>query len=224
MSLAKSLEYIIFDCDGVLVDSEIIAAKCTVEMFNELGLDMTLDYYLQHCTGKTFSVLKEMFSKEVTKPMPHNFLEEIEAKVHQIAKKELKAVPEVAETLQQITFPKAVVSNSELHQIKRSLTQTGLTNFFENRLFSSDMVAQPKPYPDLYLHAISELNVKPKNCLVIEDSVTGATAAINAGLDVIGFIGGSHITQGHEKRLLDAGVKQILTNMKDLPGLLTARF
>ncbi|MEO0472542.1 MAG: HAD-IA family hydrolase, partial [Bacteroidota bacterium] len=131
----------------------------------------------------------------------------------------VSGMPELVRTL---PLPTSVVSNSQHHHVMRSLDLTGLQSFF-SQTFSKDMVEHGKPAPDLYLLALKSLKLKPTEAMVIEDSEAGVQAAKAAGLEVIGFLGASHISEGHGERLLQKGADHIAENAADLARLLEHR-
>jgi HAD superfamily hydrolase (TIGR01509 family) len=219
------VEQLIFDCDGVLVDSEIIAARVMVEMLNEHRIPITISYYLQHCTGKTFSGLASSLGRKFDKTLPADFVQLVTAQMEATSSKHLQPIDGMEQMLTEIAcIPKAVVSNSELHQIKSSLDKVNISSHFGAHTFSSEQVAKPKPSPLVYLHAADILGVKPAACLVVEDSVSGATAALTAGMQVIGFLAGSHIVAGHEERLRAVGVRQMADSSLALKEIIEKAF
>jgi len=218
-------KHLIFDCDGVLVDSEIIAAQVMVEMLNQYEVPISITHYLQHCTGKTFSGLAASLSMEFDKPLPDDFVQLVTAKMEVTSSRLLQPIDGMQNMLNTIaSIPKAVVSNSDLHQIKSSLDKVDISHHFGAYTFSSEQVDKPKPSPLVYLHAADSLGVKPSECLVVEDSVSGATAALAAGMQVIGFLAGSHIVDGHDDRLRAVGVKKMAHSSVALKEIIESVF
>ena len=211
------IKQLIFDCDGVLVDSEIIATQVMVDLLNQHRIPVDTSYYLQHCTGKTFTGLISSLSNEYGITLPDEFVQLVTAKMETTINKLLEPVAGISNLLNALELiPKAVVSNSDLYQIKTSLTKTKISHHFGEYIFSSQEVEKPKPSPQVYLYAADKLEVNSKNCLVVEDSISGASAAIAAGMEVIGFLGGSHIVKGHEDNLRRIGVKNIAYTAMEL--------
>ncbi|MDH5366249.1 MAG: HAD family hydrolase [Cyclobacteriaceae bacterium] len=210
------IKQLIFDCDGVLVDSEILAAQVMLEILSKYGIDISLDFYLHNCTGKTFSGSKTELSKKLNTPLPNSFLEEVTIAMDIKIKNELKPISGIHNVLENTDLPKAVVSNSDMYQIEHAIDHINITDHFNGHIFSSQMVEKPKPDPDVYLFAAKELAVHPKECLVVEDSISGATAALKAGMNVIGFVAGSHIIDGHEQKLINLGVSAVAKNAEEL--------
>ena len=215
------IKQLIFDCDGVLVDSEIIAAQVMVELLEKSGIIITLEYYLHNCTGKTFSGLKKELSEQFTTPLPDDFLYEVTTLMDKKARTDLKPIPNIHRVLEQSKLPKAVVSNSDVYQIKHAINHINIAHHFSDNIFSSQMVKLPKPDPGIYLLAAEKLEVETENCLVVEDSISGATAAVQAGMQVIGFTAGTHIINGHKEKLMDTGVSQVAGTAEELHRLIT---
>jgi len=211
---------LIFDCDGVLVDSEIIAAHVMVELLNHHGIPIDVPYYLNYCTGKTFSGLKKSLSDQYGVALPDDFIPQVTEDMEARVTTSLQPIDGINEVLLQLSdIPKAVVSNSDLYQVRDALRITELDHFFDH-LFSSEQVQNAKPSPDVYLFAASELAVRPDDCLVVEDSVSGATAAIAAGMNVIGLLAGRHIVDGHVDRLRAVGVSKFAEDSGELQRLI----
>lgn len=216
----NKIEAIIFDCDGVLVDSEIIASRVALEMLRPHGFDMRLEEYSRTFAGKVEADTVNIIRDEYKIDLPPDFLSKLKIKIEYALDNELEPIEGAYDTITSISLPKAVVSNSRLVRVIHSLKVASLDHLFGKKLFSAEMVERPKPDPAVYLLASSNLNVSPKNCLVIEDSISGATAAISAGMQVIGFLGASHIYNGHETRLKECGVFKTAQNMNDLRHIL----
>ncbi|MDH5475492.1 MAG: HAD family phosphatase [Cyclobacteriaceae bacterium] len=215
------IKQLIFDCDGVLVDSEILSAEVMVNVLGKHGIEITLAYYLQNCTGKTFTGLRTEFSNQFNVSLPDSFLEEVMVDMGVKTKNELKQIVGIHKVLEKSKLPKAVVSNSYLYQIEHAINHIKIAHHFDNQLFSSQMASKPKPDPAIYLLAAEKLGVQPKECLVVEDSISGATSALSAGMKVIGFVAGSHIIDGHKQKLLDLGVVSVAENSDELLEIIT---
>lgn len=209
------IKHVIFDCDGVLVDTEIVAANRVTAVLKNHGIDMSMEYYINNYTGK---LLSDIYRK---------LLDLGEAEVKQLVHETDHAIYEdlvpingMQEVVAQIPHNKSVVSNSALWQVKKALAVTSLTSYF-NSQFSAEMVKNPKPAPDVYLLAAETNNVQPGECLVIEDSISGVQAAVSAGMKVIGFTGASHIREGHDLKLKEKGAIETASSPDQL--LLTIR-
>ncbi|MCF6351726.1 MAG: HAD-IA family hydrolase [Cyclobacteriaceae bacterium] len=206
------IKHILFDCDGVLVDTEYTAAQVMVKALQQLGTEISANYFMQHYSGATFSAILAIYAPSIIGDERIHFIHTLELEIV----KKVKTVEGTNQMLASIKLPKSIVSNSEIWQVKEEIEQTKIDHFFTGHIFSSELVQNPKPAPDVYLLAVKELGVKKNELLVIEDSITGATAALAAGLQVIGFAGASHILEGHKEKLLKLGVTQVANNMKAL--------
>lgn len=210
-----NFKHIIFDCDGVLVDSEIVAAETMVNVLNSFGHATTLNHYLSKYTGQTFKGIFDQFKIDSIVDV-----QELIRNVEQTVYANVKEIDGIVELVKNIELPKSVVSNSGPSQIKHAVHTLGLENDFLNQ-FSASSVDKPKPSPDVYEFALRNLDLNSSDCLVIEDSISGCTAALSANLTVIGFCGGSHITNKHSNQLRDAGVLYIADNVQDLASLIS---
>jgi len=206
---------IIFDCDGVLVDSEHIDARIRSECFQAAGFLVTTEELLAN-PGTSRAGLVEMIDRRFGRPIPEGFMEEARAKILSVFTEELRAIDGVGQLLDSLPMPICVASNSHHDRIRHSLEVTDLWRFFDPHVFSAMMVTRAKPAPDLFLFAAERLNVAPGDCLVVEDSVNGITAARAAGMDVIGFCGGSHCGPGHADSLLSAGCSRVFARMSEV--------
>ncbi|MCF6353217.1 MAG: HAD-IA family hydrolase [Cyclobacteriaceae bacterium] len=206
------IKHILFDCDGVLVDTELTAAQVMVKALQQLGTEISINYFMQHYSGATFSAILDIYLPTIIGDERIQFIHTLEQEIV----KKVKTVEGTNQMLASIKLPKSIVSNSRIWQVKEEIEQTKIDHFFTGHIFSSELVQNPKPAPDVYLLAVKELGVKKNELLVIEDSITGATAALVAGLQVIGFAGASHILEGHKEKLLKLGVAQVANNMKAL--------
>ncbi|GAA0189824.1 HAD family hydrolase [Fulvivirga kasyanovii] len=214
---------LIFDCDGVLVDTEIIAAEVMTKAFAQCDIHVTVEDYLTTYTGKTISsIFNSLLSPEQLQQINlKEFTHQCDVDIYD----QLRPVKGMQDVVRTLPFPKAVVSNSSLWQVKKAVKHIGLEDIFNEKFFSSEMVPNPKPWPDIYLHAAKTLEVSPEHCLVVEDSKSGVKAAVDAGMTVIGFTGASHIRNGHGEILLEIGASHVASNpdeLKTLIGKLTA--
>ncbi|MDR5901717.1 HAD family hydrolase [Halomonas icarae] len=214
------MDSLIFDCDGVLVDSEAIAEATLVELLGSWLPDLAAEEELKAALGMTTASILGHLEGRSAHRLPPDATRRVDETIEARLGRELKAIEGVAEALAGLTLPLAVVSNSRRQRVLASLATTGL----EARLgavpiFTADQVAAPKPDPAIYRLAAAELACAPGNCLVVEDSVAGVTAAHGAGMTVIGFIGASHVPAGQAERLRTAGAWQVLDHMRGLEPL-----
>jgi HAD superfamily hydrolase (TIGR01509 family) len=206
---------LIFDCDGVLVDSELIDARIRSECFQAEGFAVTAEDLRNH-PGISGAGLAEMIRERFGRPIPEGFMQATRAKIMRAFTDELRGIEGVLELLGSLSMPVCVASNSHTDRVRHSLEVTGLLRFFDPHVFSATMVERSKPAPDLFLFAAQKLGITPGDCLVLEDSVHGITAARAAGMEVIGFCGGSHCLSGHAERLLTAGCKRVFARMSEV--------
>jgi HAD superfamily hydrolase (TIGR01509 family) len=209
-------ELVIFDCDGVLVDSERITNRVFCGMLNELGIEVTLADMFKQFVGHSMTQCVEIITELLGSPPPDTFVPELRRKSAVALEAEVKAIKGVEETLEAIKIPYCVASSGEHTKIRLTLGKTGLLDKFEGKIFSVMDVDHPKPAPDVFLHAASKLRIAPKACAVVEDTPTGVMAGIAAGMYVFGFAAN---TPKH--RLLEAGAHHIFSNMADLPALIS---
>lgn len=213
---------LIFDCDGVLIDSETLACRVVAEELAEHGIVLAPEELDARFPGFTDQRIAEILTVETGRSLPDDFPLRVAKRTIARFEQELEAVPGVEALLAGLNGPRCVASNSLVERLRFSLHCTDLLRFFAGEaVFSSEMVARGKPAPDLHLHAAAVMGFAPGDCLVIEDSVTGVTAARAAGMEVIGFTGASHVGAGHGDALIAAGSREIADSMDDLARLLS---
>ncbi|MEG2029657.1 MAG: HAD-IA family hydrolase [Janthinobacterium sp.] len=216
--------HLISDCDGVLIDSEAVAMQALLELLAprlpNLPEGVTLQGLIEPRLGqRLLPLLQDIYLELGLAPLPHDEAMAIGNAVDAMCDTQLSAVPGVAQALAAIPLPKAVASNSVSARVLSALERTGMASLFDRRVFTPDLVGHAKPHPGLYLAAAAAFDVPPGQCLVLEDSVTGVTAAAAAGMTVLGFIGGGHIAAGQEARLKAAGAQRVFSDMASLPAL-----
>jgi len=217
------MNLVIFDCDGVLVDSEMLYGRISAEQFTACGYPIDTESCIARFTGLSTPSMLAIVEAESGLVMPVDFAERCRAKANTVFDTDLQAVNGIDDVLARHAPRRCVASSSSPTRIRRSLKSTGLYGHFEDeRIFSAAMVARGKPAPDLFLHAAATLEAQPGDCVVIEDSLPGVQAAVAAGMTVFGFTGGSHIRDGHADRLREIGVNRIFESMAELPALLDA--
>lgn len=179
---------IIFDCDGVLVDSEPISNQVMVDLANALGANIDLEYAYQHFKGNSFNECASKISKLITQKLPNNFEDQYRQTSFEKFKKEIKPIEGVKSVLQDLKIPFCVASSGPVNKIKLNLELTGLSSFFQEKtIFSCYTVKKWKPNPAVFLWASETMGFKIEECLVIEDSTIGIEAALRGGFDVFGF-------------------------------------
>jgi HAD superfamily hydrolase (TIGR01509 family) len=215
---------IAFDCDGVVVDTEVIAAAVDAELLTELGFPITPPEVNRRFAGLTSGEIAAIVEGETGKPLPSTFFERTKVEIDRRLAAEAKAVPGIHEVLDRLTGPRCLCSNSTSDRLEISLNKTQLYDRFAPYIYSSVEVGtrEPKPSPNVYLHAMSEFRAAPRDTLVIEDSVPGVIAARTAGARVVGFTGGSHSFPGHADLLTEAGAETVIRRLRDFPAVVEA--
>ncbi|MBB3330289.1 HAD superfamily hydrolase (TIGR01509 family) [Halomonas campaniensis] len=217
------MDTLIFDCDGVLVDSEAIAEATLVALLGEWLPDLDADAALGQALGMTTADILAHLEGLSAHRLPARAAERVDETIEARLALELRAMPGVAAAIAAIDLPRAVVSNSRRQRVLASLGSTGLASVLgEVPIFTAEQVERPKPDPALYRLAATTLGVVPERCLVVEDSVSGVTAAHAAGMRVIGFTGASHVQPGQDRRLVAAGAWRVIEHMQELPALVGA--
>ncbi len=212
----SQIKHIIFDCDGVLIDSEILANQVEVEIKTLLGFPITLEEQIKNFAGCGLSHPRV---KAELERLPKEYLKLVDERCHQIYNKELKAISGVVELLEQLKISVCVASSSEPDWLDRKLKLTNLKRFFPDAIFHGRLVQKSKPEPDLFLHALKTLDWHAEDCLVVEDSEHGVKAGKAAGAKVCGFLGGAHIYPGHADRLFKAGADYLIFDIQNVLGL-----
>ncbi|QIG94348.1 HAD family hydrolase [Bradyrhizobium sp. 6(2017)] len=208
-------DLVIFDCDGVLVDSEGLSCRCLAEAMVQAGIAMSTERALELFLGRSSAAVIE-YAEAAGRPLPAAFLPDLAVQVRETFRSQLKPIAGVAAVLTDLRLPSCVASSSDLERVKFSLELTDLAASFGPRLYTSQMVKHGKPAPDLFLHAASAMGAEPRRTLVIEDSVSGVTAAKAAGMKVWGFVGGAHYRLADGSALLrQAGADRIFAAMTD---------
>lgn len=215
---------VLFDCDGVLVDSEIIASRVDSERLAAIGYDISVQEMSHRFAGLTWDRISKLIEADMGHSLPENFHTETDMELDARLKKDLNIIPGVQEMLDKLDYPRCICSNSSPERLKISLTKTELYDRFRPYIFSAVAVRnkQPKPSPDVFLHGAAEFGVDPRDCVVVEDSTHGIHGARAAGMRVIGFTGGSHTWPGHADALTAAGAVTVINRMADLPAMIDA--
>jgi HAD superfamily hydrolase (TIGR01509 family) len=208
---------IIFDCDGVLVDSEPIAAAVAAEALTRAGFAFTPDLVARQFTGMSDADMLAAVEAAAGRQLPPDFAAALLSATNKRLQAELRPMPHAAEMLARLDRARCVASSSGLERVRLSLEVTGLIAFFAPHLYSASEVARGKPAPDLFLYAAENVGVAPSECVVVEDSESGVAAALAAGMTPIGFAGGSHVDAGSAPALLAAGARAVVTDLRDLP-------
>ncbi|WP_421996282.1 HAD family hydrolase [Reyranella sp.] len=210
---------IIFDCDGVLVDSELLEHGVDAQLLGRFGCHADAHALMHRFVGIARTDMYDVVFAELGREVPAGLLEEREQLVWRLCRQDLRAIPDVAATLESLRGrPKCVASSSLPDKLAMKLEATGLAPHFAPHIFSTARVERGKPAPDIYLHAADAVGHAAADCIVVEDSPHGVAGARAAGMVAIGFAGGSHATAALSRALSDAGAALVIDRMADLPA------
>jgi HAD superfamily hydrolase (TIGR01509 family) len=218
--LSSNFDLVIFDCDGVLVDSEVISCRAHSEMLTRHGYPITSDEVLARFLGVSDREARSIIEAELGRSLPDDFETQVKEATLQFYAGDLQAISNVGEAIGSIALPKCVASSGTPEKIQHGLVCAGLYDLLAPHIFSASQVARGKPAPDLFLFAAEQMQVTPSRCVVIEDSLPGVAAARAAGMIVLGFHGGSHCRAGHGDALRNGGAQMIFDDMRRLPALI----
>jgi len=208
-------DLVIFDCDGVLVDSERLAVRTEAEILSSLGWPLTEAEIVERFVGRSAAYMLQEIERHLGRSLDWDA--EFESRYREVYERELVAVEGVHEALDEITTPVCVASSGSHDKMRFTLGKTGLIDRFDGRIFSVDQVAHGKPAPDIFLFAAAQMGASPDRCAVVEDSVSGVTAGLAAGMSVFAFAGG--VTSAAKLTIEDAVV---FDDMRDLPAMVHA--
>jgi HAD superfamily hydrolase (TIGR01509 family) len=209
---------IIFDCDGVLVDSEAISAKVFQEMILELGAEIDFETVLEQITGTSMKENLAFFAQNIDGELPASFETDFRKRSYEAFKTDLKPIKGIHDLLNKIKIPIGVASSGPVEKIRLNLTTTNLIHFFGKNIFSSYEIGSWKPDPEIYLHAAKVMGFKPEECAVIEDSLPGIQAAKAGGFDVFGFA-----TEKNKTTFEESGA-MVFFNVDELETLLKLNY
>lgn len=212
--MPRSFDLVIFDCDGVLVDSETISASTLADNLTRIGFRVDLDYVNEHYLGRSFDVIKADYLRRTGRPLPQEFADAWYADLFAAFRRDLKPIAGAADVLRRLAVPKCVASSSAPARLALSLEVTGLACLCRADVFDASMVSRGKPAPDLFLYCARRMGAVSERTLVVEDSVTGIGAAVAAGMTAWGFVGGSHYGGSRDTApLRRAGAARIFASM-----------
>ncbi len=211
---------VVFDCDGVLVDSEPLAAQVTERYLRELnhpGVAIPNEQFV----GLRLDSMRKILESETGVPLPDDFEDELRRRDAIAFEQELQPIAGIESVLATLREPRCVASSGSQKKIRNSLTLTGLLEYLEPHLFSAQdpEVENGKPAPDIFLYAAKSMGARPGECVVIEDAVPGVQAGKAAGMRVLGFTGGGHCGPDHATKLIDAGADKVFDDMRQLLDL-----
>jgi len=208
---------VIFDCDGVLVDSEPVSVRVLVDALGRRGLSMDEAEAYRRFLGRSLGTVTKTMREEFGIEADDAFLEEMRRDLYARFRTDLQPIRGIGDALDGLDMRRCVASSSQPERIRLSLTLTGLIDKLEPNIFSATMVERGKPAPDLFLHAASEMGADPADCIVIEDSPAGIEAGHRAGMTVFAFVGGSHATvPGYRERIDALSPEVVFDAMPDL--------
>ncbi|HRK25601.1 MAG TPA: HAD-IA family hydrolase [Beijerinckiaceae bacterium] len=213
---------IIYDCDGTLIDSEGIACSVCAEALTAIGVPYTTAMFAERYAGRPARETWAHVGATYGVTFPPGFNEAINTEIHARLDAGVQAVEGVRAAILAIDGARCVASSTGTRQLNRNLATAGLADLFGEHVFSVHQVKRGKPAPDVFLFAASQMGADPDQCLVIEDTVAGVTAARRAGMRALGFTGANHGGPGLDQRLIAAGASAIIVHMRDLPQAVSA--
>lgn len=217
------IDAIIFDFDGVLLESEYELNRLTADLLTELGHPHSFEEAIEHYTGLTGHHVIEVIERRIGQPLPNEFHERMSKEGKRALTEGIEPIAGAIDFVRSLpaSLPRAIASSSSTKWVRTHLAHLGLADAFEPHIYSGrEHVERGKPAPDLYLHAADQLGVDIASAVIIEDSKVGATGALDSGARVIGLAAGSHCLDGHAEMLKDAGVREIAHNFEELARLL----
>jgi beta-phosphoglucomutase-like phosphatase (HAD superfamily) len=218
-----SLKHILFDNDGTVVDSEIIAARAMLKLLSQHGLHLSERAYNMRFPGLlTRDIMVKLQEEEGFVP-PDDFMRQLHDEHTDGFHRALRSIQGMPTLFRQLKVPKSMVSNGSIRHVEKCLRKVRLLHTIDGHIFSAEQVEKPKPAPDVYLFALEKLQIEPRETLVIEDSITGVMAAKKAGILTVGFLGAAHIHDGHGDELFNAGADHVVADARALGELLRSK-
>lgn len=213
------VDLIIFDCDGVLVDSEVISCRAHANALTRHGYPITSEQVSRRFLGRSTKQANLEIETELGRKLPEAYHGDLQDELFRSFEADLEAIRGIHDVLDVVTQAVCVASSGSHQRMQVSLGSTGLHERLAPNIFSSSQVKNGKPAPDLFLFAANQMRMPPERCVVIEDSLAGIAGARAAGMTVFGFCGGSHCGNGHAETLLQAGANLTFADMHQLPEL-----
>lgn len=214
------IKHILFDCDGVLIDTEIVAAEVVTNWLISEGVDINIDTFIADYTGKTFTDILEILKAKQLLAASTATSEAVVFMDEEI-RRNMRPITGVKEMLSGVPVTASMVSNSAEDYVLEAIELLEANHIFQKRVFSAEMVPKGKPDPAVYLLALEKLNLNKEEVLVIEDSIAGVTASTAAGLKTVGFLGGTHVRNGHGEKLKQLGALDLVRSHKELTEYLS---
>jgi HAD superfamily hydrolase (TIGR01509 family) len=215
-------DLVIFDCDGVLIDSELLSVEADVACLAEDGIDLPAEEILERYTGISMAGMLSDLEARYGRVLP-DFAARHQERLRRLFETDLRVIAGVTAVLDALSCEVCIASSGTPERLHHALSLVGLYNRFHPNIFSATEVARGKPAPDLFLHAAKRMGVSPQRCVVVEDSLPGVAAAVAAGMLAIGFTGGSHCRPGHAARLIEKGAVLAIDQMAQLAPVLARR-
>ncbi|MEF2070469.1 HAD family hydrolase [Consotaella aegiceratis] len=214
----------IFDCDGTLVDSEVISARVEADMLKDLGYEIAPEEIQTRFAGLPLTRMMELLAEEVGLAFPKDFVERVEAETDRRLGEEVNDIAGAHEILDILELPRCICSNSSSVRLEAELDHVGLWDRFRPYVFSAVEVGSKrgKPAPDIFHYACKAFDVEPRQAIVLEDSVHGVAGAVAAGCRVVGFTGAGHSYPGHADALTEAGAETVIGRLADFPAVIQA--
>jgi HAD superfamily hydrolase (TIGR01509 family) len=217
---SRGIDLIIFDCDGVLVDSEVISCRAHADVLTRHGYPITPEQVFHRFLGRATRQANLEVEAELGRSLPAEYHSQLQDELFRAFEADLEAVPHIHTALDGIDQAICIASSGSHPRMQVTLGRTKLFERFAPNIFSASQVSNGKPAPDLFLFAAGQMKVAPERCIVIEDSVSGIKGGLAAGMPVLGFHGGSHCREGYGDKLRAAGATAIFGDMRELPGLI----
>lgn len=215
-----SIELVIYDCDGTLIDSEIVAWTVESEALAALGVTVTASELVRRYAGLSHPEIIARLQRDFAIALPEDHMAQVRGEATRRLAREAITLPGVGEVLAEISLPVCLATSAHPEKLTAELRCTGLLDRFAPHIFRADMVERSKPAPDLFLFAADRMGVAADRCLVVEDSGHGIGAARAAGMRAVGYVGGSHCPPGHAERLRGAGAHHVIDHHREVLGLL----
>jgi HAD superfamily hydrolase (TIGR01509 family) len=218
--LNSGIDLVIFDCDGVLVDSEVISCRVHAQMLTRHGYPISAEQVALRFLGRSGQQARREIEAELGRALSDDLEVELKDELYRSFAETLQPIPFIAQALDAIAQPVCVASSGASERIGTALTQVGLYRRFAPHIFSAEHVVNGKPAPDLFQYAAARMQAEPARCVVVEDSIPGVIGAAKAGMIVLGFHGGSHCAPPHAEALLQAGASATFDDMRQLQGMI----
>ena len=215
-----SIKHVLFDNDGTIVDTEIIAARIMLKLLAQHGFHISeRDYNMRFPGLRTRDVVTALALEEGFEP-PENFIQQLHSAHNEDYHNAIRSIRGMPTLFRSLKVPKSMVSNGSIRYVEKCLRKVRLLSALDGHIFSAEQVDNPKPSPDVYLFALEKLGLSRHEVLVVEDSVTGIAAASSAGIQAVGFLGAGHIHEGHGQKLWEAGADFVVSDAIELTQLL----